>query len=169
VRRQLIKRHVMLEEDVDVPRKVIKRVLLALAGAALVALVHIDGYRLGEVRVEVLRLFLCKRISCDDCDMLALVRPYCELVTVLQQPIPSKACSTFTASFALVSKYGIPPLAWQNACALFELIILLLSSTSTLLPSTTNGKLSGSIGLAWIRNSSRHESRVSKDLELLTS
>jgi len=73
IRRQLIKRHVMLEEDVDASRKVIgKTYLLALARAALVALVHVNGYRLGEVRVEVLRLFLRKRISCNDCDVLVL-------------------------------------------------------------------------------------------------
>ena len=57
----------MLEEDIDAPRKVIKIIVLALAGAALVAVVHVDGYRLGEVRVEVLRLFLRKRISCNNC------------------------------------------------------------------------------------------------------
>ncbi len=51
--------------------------------------------------------------------------------------IPSKACSTFTASFALVSKYGIPPFDWQNVIALLEETILLFSSTSILLPSTT--------------------------------
>jgi hypothetical protein len=61
----------------------------------------------------------------------------------------------------------------------------LLSSTSILLPMTTcgcqylslqtivetrtNGKLSGSMGLAWTRNSSRQLSNVSKLLELLTS
>jgi hypothetical protein len=33
----------------------------------------------------------------------------------------------------------------------------------------TKGKLSGSIGLAWIKNSSLQLSRVSKLLELLTS
>lgn len=53
----------------DAPRKVIKIIVLALAGAALVAVVHVDGYRLGEVRVEVLRLFLRKRISCNNCDI----------------------------------------------------------------------------------------------------
>ena len=63
----------------------------------------------------------------------------------------------------------------------------LLSSTSILLPSTTwmdgyhdgprglsrgsltKGKLSGSLGEAWIKNSSRQLSRASKLLELLTS
>lgn len=43
------------------------------------------------------------------------------------------------------------------------------SSTSILFPNTTKGKFSGSWGLAWIRNSSRQLSRVSKDLALLTS
>lgn len=37
----------------------------------------------------------------------------------------SKACSTFMASFALVSKYGIPPFDWQNAMARFEEIWVL--------------------------------------------
>lgn len=62
----------------------------------------------------------------------------------------------------------------------------LLSSTSILLPMTTcsasvcsydyqhgglrtNGKLSGSMGLAWMRNSSRQLSSVSKLFALFTS
>lgn len=45
----------------------------------------------------------------------------------------------------------------------------LFSSTSILFPNTTNGKFSGSCGLAWMRNSSRQLSRVSNDLALLTS
>ena len=51
--------------------------------------------------------------------------------------LPSKACSTFKASLALVSKYGIPPFDWQKVMALFDDIILLFSSTSILFPSTT--------------------------------
>lgn len=43
------------------------------------------------------------------------------------------------------------------------------SSMSILLPSTTNGKLSGSLGLDCTRNSSRQLSSASKDLALLTS
>jgi hypothetical protein len=41
------------------------------------------------------------------------------------------------ASLALVSKYGIPPLDWQNAWARFEGITRLPSSTSILFPITT--------------------------------
>uniref|UniRef100_A0A1I8JP95 ABC transporter domain-containing protein n=1 Tax=Macrostomum lignano TaxID=282301 RepID=A0A1I8JP95_9PLAT len=55
-----------------------------------------------------------------------------------------KAASTLTASLALHSK-------------------------SILLPTSTNGKLSGSRGLAWMRNSSRHESRVLKEFGCVTS
>ncbi len=33
---------------------------------------------------------------------------------------PSNACSTLIASFALVSKYGIPPLDWQKVMARFD-------------------------------------------------
>jgi len=33
------------------------------------------------------------------------------------QDLPSKACSTLIASFALVSKYGMPPLDWQKVMA----------------------------------------------------
>lgn len=70
--------------------------------------------------------------------------------------IPSKAWSTFTASFALVSKYGMPPRDWQYVIARFEdtwdtdqlkcrrhfltrawPTMRLLSSTSTLFPRTT--------------------------------
>ncbi len=81
----------------------------------------------------------------------------------------SNACSTFTDSFALVSKYGMFPLLWQYVMALLLLIILLSSPMSILLPRTTKGNDSGSRGDAWIRNSSRQESRVSKDFGELTS
>ena len=55
----------------------------------------------------------------------------------LLDTVPSKACSTPTASFALVSKYGIPPLDLQNAVARLGVTILLVSPTSILLPRTT--------------------------------
>ena len=61
--------------------------------------------------------------------------------------IPSNACSTFTASFALVSKYGIPPFDWQNVIARFEDIMRLLSSTSILLPRTTCMSLISYLGV----------------------
>jgi hypothetical protein len=110
------------------------------------------------------------------------------------------------ASLALVSKYGMPPLDWQNAMARFdETFISRLARCHVILESwkqyhalallyihlvaehdllavslvlgrvvlaqarLTKGKLSGSIGLAWIKNSSLQLSRVSKLLELLTS
>ena len=57
-----------------------------------------------------------------------------------------KACSTFIASFALVSKYGMSFLEWHHCWA--RLVDTALLSRSILLPSTTNGKLSGSRGLA---------------------
>ena len=44
-----------------------------------------------------------------------------------------------------------------------------LFSRSTLLPRTTKGKLSGSRGLAWMRNSSRQESNVLNELGEVTS
>ena len=80
-----------------------------------------------------------------------------------------KACSTLMFSLAEVSKYGMLPLDWHQVMARFWKTMRLLSSTSTLLPSTTKGKFSGSRGDAWMRNSSRHESSVSNDLTLLTS
>ena len=49
------------------------------------------------------------------------------------------------------------------------LTVLLLSSRSILLPSTTKGKLSGSRGDAWTRNSSCQLFSESKLLVLLTS
>ena len=57
-----------------------------------------------------------------------------------------KACSTFIASLALVSKYGMSFLEWHHCWA--RLVDTALLSRSILLPSTTNGKLSGSRGLA---------------------
>ena len=44
-----------------------------------------------------------------------------------------------------------------------------LFSRSILLPSTTKGKFSGSLGLAWIRNSSLQLSKVLKVLGAVTS
>jgi hypothetical protein len=108
------------------------------------------------------------------------------------------------ASFALVSKYGIPPLDWQKVMARFDEICAIVSfmfkqahkenpyhsfallninlvADYDLLESAwatpwsherkahTNGKLSGSIGLACTRNSSLQLSNVSKLFELLTS
>lgn len=97
--------------------------------------------------------------------------PYSSLSSCIRAflAMTSNACSTFTLSFALVSKYGICPLCWQYACALFCVIIRLSSPMSTLFPSTTKGNESGSRGDAWIKNSSRQESRVSNDFGELTS
>lgn len=39
---------------------------------------------------------------------------------IVESDLPSNACSTFMASFALVSKYGMFPLDWQNVIARFE-------------------------------------------------
>ena len=61
-----------------------------------------------------------------------------------------KACSTLIASLALVSKYGISFLDWHQVWAL--LVDTARLSRSILFPSTTNGKLSGSRGLACRRN-----------------
>lgn len=47
--------------------------------------------------------------------------------------------------------------------------LIALGSKSTLLPSKTKGKLSGSLGAAWIRNSSRQLSRDLKVLGAVTS
>ena len=54
--------------------------------------------------------------------------------------------------------------ACMCACAL-----TCLFSKSILLPRTTNGKFSGSLGLAWIRNSSRQLSSVLNELAFVTS
>lgn len=56
---------------------------------------------------------------------------------VTARSLPSNACSTLTASLALVSKYGMFPLDWQKVMARFDEIIRLFSSTSILLPITT--------------------------------
>ena len=78
---------------------------------------------------------------------LAITKAYissCPLSVYDEALVPSNACSTLTASFALVSKYGIPPFDWQNAIALFDDIMRLFSSTSILLPSTTYLSISSS-------------------------
>ena len=80
------------------------------------------------------------------------------------------AASTFTSSFADVSKYGIAPLDVHQLLAFFSLTTRdSPPSTSTLFPRTTNGKPSGSAGDAWIRNSSRQFSRFSNVFCVLTS
>jgi hypothetical protein len=103
--RQLIKRHVMLEEDIDASGKVIESICLqeqasTLAGAALAALVHVDGYRLWEVRVEVLRFFLCERISCNDCGFVSIV------------PVIPQACpvTMLFAYLQMPARHSQPPL-----------------------------------------------------------
>lgn len=142
---------------------------------------NVDGVL--EIAAELFRLFLEERIPRDN--WAGQVSMWSDL-TRDRLNSPSKACSTLMASLAEVSKYGIPPLDWQKVMARFVEIFhlsapilkppftsqhttLLLSSTSILLPNTTNGKLSGSRGEAWIKNSSLQLSSASKLLELLTS
>lgn len=81
-----------------------------------------------------------------------------------------KAASTLIASLALVSKYGIGfgPLDLHHWVA-FDLGTRLSGSRSTLFPITTNGKLSGSLGLACERNSSLQLFNCSKDFSAVIS
>lgn len=93
---------------------------------------------------------------------LAITVPRCGQPDVPQRRfrkghIPSKACSTFTASLALVSKYGIPPFDWQKVIARFEEIMRLFSSTSILFPSTTLNDISPRLLL---RSNSTHKRKV---------
>lgn len=92
---------------------------------------------------------------------LAMTVPRCHHYNVSQRSLvedtPSKACSTFTASLALVSKYGIPPFDWQKVIARFEEIIRLFSSTSILFPRTTLNCISPRLLL---RSSSTHKRKV---------
>lgn len=80
------------------------------------------------------------------------------------------AASTLIASLALVSKYGIGfgPFDLHH-CVAFDFGTLLSGSRSTLLPITTNGKLSGSRGLAWLRNSSLQLFNCSNDFSAVIS
>mmetsp|Transcript_4362 Transcript_4362/g.6017 ORF Transcript_4362/g.6017 Transcript_4362/m.6017 type:complete len:209 (-) Transcript_4362:317-943(-) len=78
--------------------------------------------------------------------------------------------STLLPSFALVSKNG-------RAFAPFDLHQLVARFTATflsaclshLLPTTMKGKLSGSLGAACTKNSSRHVSKLSKDFGFVIS
>ena len=100
------------------------------------------------------------------------------------------ACSTLTASLALVSKYGTLFFSWHHCIARlvvtfhktsinnnyrkrmkwFSLSITVrLSAMSTLLPITTKGKFSGSRGEACIRNSSRQLSKFLNVVAWVTS
>ena len=84
----------------------------------------------------------------------------------------ANASSTLTSSLALVSKYGMSPLPLEvhQLLAFFSLTTRdAPPSTSVLFPSTTKGKLSGSFGDAWMRNSSRQFSRFSNVFAVLTS
>lgn len=105
-----------------------------LACAAIILSIQVDIYWIRKVATKLLRFFLCQCIPCDHYRS----RQYRVLIdNSLLIDLPSKACSTLTASLALVSKYGIPPFDWQKVMALFEDIIRLFSSTSILLPNTT--------------------------------
>lgn len=79
---------------------------LLSARTALVALTNVDRYRLREIRVKVLRLLLRERISCDDYHSISdkSSPPQPGHHVNIECDSPSNACSTFTASFALVSK-----------------------------------------------------------------
>lgn len=81
--------------------------------------------------------------------------------------LPSNACSTLTASLALVSKYGMLPLDWQKVMARFDEIIRLFSSTSILLPMTTyTGRIS--IGCHWSDDSSLAQVRALRNTQIWT-
>ena len=87
----------------------------ALARAAAIVALEINRNRLGEF-IEIANILLCKCLTSNDCQHL--------LVTsqsgLFFECIPSNACSTLMASFALVSKYGMPPFDWQKVMARFE-------------------------------------------------
>lgn len=57
---------------------------------------------------------------------------------MLPLDIPSKACSTFIASLALVSKYGMPPLDWQKAMARFPVICSTISTPYSRSPAKSS-------------------------------
>ena len=82
---------------------------------------------------------------------------HCATAQIRREHLPSKACSTFTASLALVSKYGIPPFDWQKVIARFEEIMRLFSSTSILFPRTTLNYISPRLLL---RSNSTHKRKV---------
>ena len=71
-----------------------------LAGASVPVILDMNVDGVLEVTAELLGLLLCQRVACDNCRNIseALVG------TRIPQVIPSKACSTLMASFALVSK-----------------------------------------------------------------
>ena len=69
--------------------------------------------------------------------------------------------STFEFVFALVSKYYKSPWVLHHYFPL-TVSIFLSFALSDLFPTTTNGKLSGSLGVPCIRNSSFQDSNDSK-------
>jgi hypothetical protein len=75
--------------------------------------------------------------------------------------IAVKVSSTFVLSLALVSKYS--RLLWflHHYLAL-RISIFLSFALSILFPMTMNGKLSGSLGVPYMRNSSFQDSNDSK-------
>merc|ERR1740121_18133 len=85
-----------------------------------------------------------------------------------RRAISWKASSTFVASFALVSWYGMSFFDLHQFCA-FKAGTFRFVSRSALLPITTKGKLSGSRGDVCIRNSSRQLSMDSKVFDSVRS
>jgi hypothetical protein len=73
----------------------------------------VDIDRVLEVAAKLFGFFLCEGVSCND-----YVYEHFAWITA-EEVSPSNACSTFIASFADVSKYGIPPFDWQNVMARF--------------------------------------------------
>lgn len=71
-----------------------------LARATVTVAVEVDGYRLGEILVEVACLLLRKGLARDDCgaQLVGIINP------AVGGSLPSNACSTLIASLALVSK-----------------------------------------------------------------
>ena len=84
----------------------------ASAPVAVILDVDVDGIL--EISAELFRLFLQQRIPRNHWTRISQAK-----MGDMCQNIPSNACSTLIASFALVSKYGIPPLDWQNVMARF--------------------------------------------------
>lgn len=72
--------------------------------------VYLNSFRVVISKIGV--VLLGQGLSRNDYKRSALMCRFTRMVYV-----PSKACSTFTASLALVSKYGIPPFELQKACA----------------------------------------------------
>jgi len=102
--------------------------MASLTSTTVLLALQIYRYGLWKVIAKVCVVLLRQRLPSDDWWMLAPFSVHSDGQNPLHECrgfVPSNACSTFSASLALVSKYGIWPLLLHHVCALLVVTCLL--------------------------------------------